>query len=234
MSLPKGKSRFAVFCFTVIAIVSWCSVSTAGDVLIIGDSMMKSVAREFKKQGAAQKLSVDSYTSIGSGLARLDLLDWNKKAAELIGEHKPKTVVVMMGVNDNQSMRGAGGTISFGTPAWDIEYGRRCGKLMDVLLANGDRKVVWLGLPCMREKKPDADAKVISRIIMQQAAARPNVVFIATYNMFSKDGKYSAYIIKKGGMPLDVRDDDGIHFNRNGARYIAERVLPVITGKKTK
>jgi hypothetical protein len=229
------RACFARWSVIVSIIVLFSTgMSMAGDVLVIGDSMMKSVARELKKACVAEKLSADSYTSIGSGLARLDLMDWNKKTDELMKEHKPRTVVVLIGANDNQAMRSGAGTIAFGSPAWDIEYGRRCGKLMDILLDGGAKKVVWLGLPCMREKKLDADAKVISRIMMQQAAARPNVEFVSTYRMFSKDGKYSAYIIKKGGMPLDVRADDGIHFNRNGARYLSERVLPVITGNKKK
>jgi len=203
----------------------------AADVLVMGDSMMKSVAREFKKECSKRGLSSESFTSIGSGLARLDLLDWHSNAKELVEEHKPSIVLVMMGANDNQTMQGAGATVAFGMPGWEIEYGRRCGKLMDILLDGGVSKVFWFGLPCMREKKLNVDANAINRIIKQQAAARPKVSYVSTYKMFSKKGKYSSYIIQKSGMPLDVRTSDGIHLNRNGAKYLVDRVAEKVLVK---
>jgi hypothetical protein len=49
--------------------------------------------------------------------------------------------------------------------------------------------------------------------------------------MFSKNKKYSPYIIKKSGMPLNVRADDGIHFNRNGAKFLVDKVSPLVLKK---
>lgn len=203
----------------------------AADVLIVGDSLMKSVAREFRKACSAKHMKSETFTSIGSGLARLDLLDWDAQIKKLMAKHRPHTVLVMMGGNDNQAVQGGSGVITFGTKAWEVEYGRRCGKLMDIMIAGGAKQVFWFGLPCMREKKLDRDARLINRIIKQQASARPAVKFVPTYSMFSKNNKYSPYIIKKGGMPLDVRADDGIHFNRNGAKYLVKKVSPVIFKK---
>ncbi len=222
-----GKLCCAVLGFSCL----FSSDVIAADVLIVGDSMMKSVAREFKKECARKDLSSEFFTSIGSGLARLDLLDWHKKTKELIEEHKPSLVLVMMGANDNQAMQGAGAGVPFGVSGWEIEYGRRCGKMMDIIIDSGVSKVVWFGLPCMREKKLDEDARLISRVVKQQAAARPEVSYISTYKMFSKKGKYSAYIIQKSGMPLDVRAADGVHLNRNGAKYLVDNVSKTILVK---
>ena len=204
----------------------------AADVVVIGDSMMKAVARALKKECATRDLSVEVLTSIGSGLARLDLFDWHAKVRELVDEQKPKVVFVMMGANDNQAMQTGGGTLPFGNPGWGMEYGRRAGKLMDILIDAKASQVVWIGLPCMRESKLDADVKVISRIVDQQALARPNVDFISTYKMFSKKGAYSAYIIQKSGMPLDVRSSDGIHLNTNGAALLTRTVTARCFDKK--
>ncbi len=222
MNLGVGYKFLMLRIVVVVFSLLFTFDSMAGDVLIIGDSLMKSVGREFKKACAANDLSSEVFTSIGSGLARLDLLDWHSKTKELIEQHKPKLVLVMMGANDNQAMQGAGGGVPFGIPGWEIEYGRRCGKLMDIMIDGGVSEVVWFGLPCMREKRLNKDAIVISRIIKQQAAARPKVEYISTYKMFSKKDKYSAYIIKKSGMPLDVRASDGIHLNSSGAKYLVE------------
>ncbi len=200
------------------------SDASATDVVVIGDSMMKSVARALKKECAARDMSVEVLTSIGSGLARLDLFDWHLKVRELVAEHQPKIVFVMMGANDNQVMQTGGGTLPFGSAGWGMEYGRRAGKLMDILIDANTSQIVWIGLPCMREKGLDADTKVISRIVDQQALARPSVDFVSTYKMFSKKGAYSAYIIQESGMPLDVRSADGIHLNRAGAELLARTV----------
>jgi hypothetical protein len=216
----------------VLSLVTGGAVSSyGGDVLIVGDSLMKSVAREFRKACAANKMKSDTFTSIGSGLARLDLLDWNAEMKKLMAKHKPGTVLVLMGANDNQAVQGGSGVIQFGTKSWEVEYGRRCGKMMDIMIAGGAAQIYWFGLPCMREKKLDADAKLISRIIKQQAATRPAVKFVPTYSMFSKNKKYSPYIIKKSGMPLNVRADDGIHFNRNGAKFLVDKVSPLVLKK---
>lgn len=210
----------------VVGVILICTTSDSGatDVVVIGDSMMKSVARALKKECTRRDMSVEVLTSIGSGLARLDLFDWHLKVSDLVAEHKPRIVFVMMGANDNQAMQTGGGTLPFGSAGWGLEYGRRAGKLMDILIEAGASDIIWIGLPCMREKGLDDDVKVISRIVDQQALARPSVEFLSTYKMFSKKGNYSAYIIQKSGMPLDVRSIDGIHLNSNGAELLAGTV----------
>ncbi len=213
-------------CFNSLITLLMVSVVYAGgsDVLILGDSMMKSVGRAIKKECEGRNLSAEVVTSIGTGLARLDLFDWHLKASEAVDSQKPSIAYVMMGANDNQAMRTAGGVIRFGDAGWEMEYGRRAGKLMDILIDGGVESIVWIGLPCMREKGMDADAITISKIVSQQADARPNVRFFPTYKLFSKKGSYSAYIIQPSGMPLDVRSSDGIHLNRKGAEWLAELV----------
>ncbi len=202
------------------------NVASAADVAAIGDSMMNAVGRSIRKQYGNQKAIVEVFSSIGTGLARLDMLDWHAKATALMTEHKPGLVFVMMGANDNQSMQGSGGgVLAFGTPAWNLEYGRRAGKLMDVLLEGGATRVVWIGLPAMREAKLDSDVRVMEQIIKQQADARPGVTYYPTTGLLSVPGEYKAYIIQANGMPLDVRAEDGIHLNRNGAEYLADILL---------
>lgn len=199
--------------------------SLAGDVAALGDSMMKSVGRAIRKQYKGAGVDVEVLTSIGSGLARLDLFDWHAQSEVLMNEHAPALVFVMMGTNDNQPMQTAAGVMQFGTTGWNVEYGRRVGKLMDVLLTGGKTRVVWVGLPRMREASMDADIRAIEKIVVQQADARDRVEFYSTYARLSPSDGYKAYIKKPNGMPLDVRSADGIHLNRNGSEYLAEMLL---------
>jgi hypothetical protein len=202
-----------------------CQPSPAADVAAIGDSMMKAVGRAIRKQYKTANADVEVLTSIGSGLARLDQFDWHAQAKALMAAESPAMVFVMMGTNDNQPMRTGAGVLAFGTPGWNVEYGRRVGQLMDLLLDGGKRKVVWVGLPRMREDKLDADVRSMEAIVMKQVDAREDVTFFSTFELLSPADGYKAYIKQDNGMPLDVRSPDGIHLNRNGAEFLAKQLF---------
>ncbi len=92
----------------VLGLVLTCSLlltinADAADVLIVGDSMMKAVARALKKECAKRTLSTETLTSIGSGLARLDLLDWHQYKKILgTGNDTIVTCRTKIGYNDRQ------------------------------------------------------------------------------------------------------------------------------------
>lgn len=206
------------------ATICWLATSSiyAADVLAMGDSMMRTVARVMRRDMRRQGIEVESAVTIGAGLARLDLFDWHAEAESAIRQHKAPTVVVMMGANDNQPLRTSAGVLPFNTPAWEVEYGRRVGQLMDLLLAGGAERIIWLGLPCMRESDLDRDVALMTRIVSQQAEARPAVSYFPTRQIFCPgDGSYSSYITLPNGMPLEVRSEDGIHLSRQGAEHLA-------------
>lgn len=215
--------KFAALCLLGGGVL--CPSAPAADATALGDSMMKAVGRAIRKQYADADAEVEVLTSIGSGLARLDLFDWHAQAQAMMATHSPAMAFVMIGANDNQPMRTGAGVVDFGSPGWNVEYGRRVGKLMDLLLEGGKRRVVWIGLPRMREEKLDGDVRAMEQIVEQQAAARERVTYFSTLDLLSPASGYKAYIIQENGMPLDVRSADGIHLNRNGAEYLAKLLL---------
>jgi hypothetical protein len=194
------------------------------EVFMMGDSMMKSVGRAMKKVLKAEGVTADYYASIGSGLARLDLFDWSAQTDDILLS-KPSKVVIFIGANDNQPMDAPTGNVAFGTDAWAAEYGKRCNTIMSKLIENGVKQVIWVGLPCMRDSKLDADVKKINEVVLAAANTHPEVSFEPTYDMFSKKGAYSAYIIQSTGIPLDVRESDGTHLNRQGAEMLAKTLV---------
>ncbi len=203
------------------------------DALIVGDSMMRSLSRSLEKALKRKSLTATVFAPIGTGLARLDLLDWPDRMSELARAHGATRAFVMMGANDNQPLQFGGGTIAFGTESWVSEYGRRVGKAMDALLGGGVTRVVWVGLPCMREERLDTDVRVINDIVAKQAAARAAVTFVPTHAMFSRHGNYSSYIVRVNGMPLEVRASDGIHLSRAGAELLADHLIDGVLEKDT-
>lgn len=169
----------------ILAAFILCGTVQASEIAAIGDSMMKAVGRAVRRQYGARNISTEVFTSIGSGLARMDLLDWHAEAATLMATHRPSLVFVMLGANDNQAMQIGGSILAFGSAEWNSEYGRRAGKLMDTLLDGGAKRVIWIGLPVMRERKLDADVRVIEQVVIEQVKQRNKVLYFPTSEIFS-------------------------------------------------
>ena len=201
-------------------------------VLLLGDSMMKAIAPTLEQKFTAAGWDVKSSTAIGTGLARLDLYDWMAQAAMVVSSAKADVAVVMMGANDNQPMRTTDGVVRHGAPEWQKEYTSRVARFVEALLKNGIKQVIWVELPAMRDDKLNADIQGIN------AAARDGVAqykqtWFETRVMLSKtpDGAYSAYVIQSNGMPLHIRAEDGVHLNRKGADWLADKLVPAVKAK---
>lgn len=194
-------------------------------VLILGDSMMRtpahSIELEFsKREGVETRL----FTSLGSGLARLDVMDWLERIRQLVPEFKPDTTVIWIGTNDLQPMRTPQGILRPEGPGWTVEYARRVGEAMD-LLGSGGGRVYWLELPDMPKPELQQSTELINGIFREEAAKRDFVIFYETRRTLSrKPGTFSRYISQRNGMPLSVRDSDGVHLDRNGADLMARKL----------
>lgn len=198
------------------------------NILIMGDSIMQAVARSLERQISRQGggVKANSYTHIGTGLARLDLFDWLAQIEQQVQTHQPDTVFIMMGANDNQPMQTSGGVVRPGDAAWEREYARRAGEAMDIMVRLGVRRIHWIELPDMREARLQNDVNTINRLVREEANKRQNVTFQESRSLLSRTpGEYSPYIIQANGMPLDIRAGDGIHLNRRGADFLAEQMI---------
>jgi hypothetical protein len=229
-SSVRARSRGALFVALALAAVS-ARAEPARRVLIVGDSIMNLLARSMERALAGvPEIEATSFTSLGSGLARLDLFDWHGKIESLLREHRPDILVVMMGANDGQPMRTDAGVAAPDTPEWETEYARRVARVFDLAEAGGVKRVLWLELPDMREAKVQAHAERVNAIFRAEAARRPGVArFIETRPVLSREpGQFSLYILQRDGMPLEVRSRDGIHLNRQGADRLAEVIVRLL------
>lgn len=196
-------------------------------VLLIGDSMMRVPAHATelqlsKREGVTSK----SYTSLGSGLARLDAFDWMAKIDELVAEFDPDCSIAWFGTNDRQPMQTGSGIIKLTDPGWEEEYGRRVGQAMDKLLQREGSRVIWLELPDMREAPMQADIELINRIVKAQADQRERVVFFPARQILGRQpGKFTMHVPGPTGMPVQVRDADGVHLSRPGADRMATELI---------
>jgi len=142
------------------------------------------------KQTGMVKTTLDY--KVSSGLSRPDFFDWPAHFAQQIPAVNPDIVIVTFGGNDAQGLRnvdktwavqhapGAGGDDA----DWRAEYGKRVGTAMDYL-GGDNRTLIWVGIPNDDEPVNTARLQVQNEVVMAEAAKRPKVVFIDTWNRFS-------------------------------------------------
>lgn len=193
-------------------------------VLIIGDSMMKVTSH-------ATKLALRRYDgvtalaepSIGSGLARLDALDWMEKAKSLVADFDPDVTMVWFGTNDYQPMQTPQGVIRPEDPRWFEEYAKRVGTMMDILTEKEGASVYWLELPIMRDNALNTYVQKVNQLARAEVAKRDDVTFFETNELLTrKADSFTVYLISRMGKPIKVREPDGIHLARPGADIVAE------------
>jgi len=213
------------------------SATTPVKVLVVGDSGAGTFApylNTLLDETGIVETTVDY--KVSSGLARPDFFDWPAHLAETLPAAEPDIVVVTFGGNDGQGLALLDGSFpgEWNDPvsdeaAWSEEYERRAGEVMDLLL-DGDRAVIWVGIP------NDDSADVTARMSVQDTAAkaaaaeRPDVVFVNTWDLFSgRTGNWAEYVVDpRDGQGKDVRADDGFHLNENGAEILALDIADVV------
>lgn len=200
-----------------------------GNVLVVGDSMMRLLGTELEKEFAAKQpnVSVTSFSSLGSGLVRQDSFDWPMKISELVQAKKPSVVIISLGANDRQSLSSAAGEkLLPGTREWSVEYGHRLGQIMDLLITGGVKHVVWLQLPDMKTEQHQQHALEVNRLVAEAAAQRPQMVLFETASVLArKPGKFVSYVMGRDGSVITVRDSDGVHLSADGAKRLAQAIV---------
>jgi len=171
-------------------------------------------------------------THVATGLARPEVFNWPAHLAEVRDTQAPDVYVLTLGPNDDQSLTGEGGTGPFGSDAWQQEYRRRVGGLMDSVTGDGKHKLFRIGAPIIGNvDRSQTRYKLINEIYRSEAAKRPGrVYYVDIYKMFEgPDGGYTAYLTNPDGTIVQVRVGDGIHFTRDGGDRIANKVLDQLT-----
>ncbi len=231
----KTKRRISITTIGLMLAAAglWAQPATKPErILVIGDSMMQVTAHALNRRlDRIPNVKNRRHTSLGSGLARLDVFDWHEKIQELVDDFNPDATIVWFGANDMQPMQTDNGVVRPGTPEWSAEYKLRVGIAMDHLTAREPAYVYWLELPDMRDPRIQNDVALINRMIENAAEQRKRAVFVPTRTLLSREpGAYSPFIIGPRGLPVQIRDPDGVHLNRAGAERMTEYLVKYILG----
>ncbi|MBA3376089.1 MAG: DUF459 domain-containing protein [Actinobacteria bacterium] len=199
----------------------------AGDSLVVvpGQSILRAVG---ERRAIEPTGDVDG--RIASGLERPDVFNWFEHASEVMRKERPRAVVLMFGGNDDHGfMTGLpeGREIgAFGSASWTAEYRRRVAGIMDTVTRRG-AYLVWIGLPITADTEQTIRFDTINAIVQPEAAKRAGRVFyLDTYLFFEgDDGGYAQFVENDSGRLVQMRADDGVHFERAAGDLIARKVL---------
>lgn len=163
-----------------------------------------------------------------TGLARPDFFNWPAELLDVVTQDDPELVVLFLGGNDWQTMENSEGVLlRRGSDAWRSEWAWRMQIAFDVLTAP-HRHIVWVGLPPARAEPFDTGYPEINDASWPVTLTRFDVTMVDIWDLFGGDGPYQESVSPPtGGDPVRVRQEDGIHVNRRGARWVAELIVVV-------
>jgi hypothetical protein len=198
-------------------------------VAMMGDSLMGQISaglgRLVRDDG---RVSVIADFHVSTGLARPDRLDWPTYLSQQLPAVRAEVVFLAFGGNDDQDMQAPDGTyLPYLTPEWQAEYARRVALAMDVAV-QGDRTVIWLGLPAEEPERLNAAKDVMNAIAREQADLRPRVEFLDVGTVLTPTGVYSDVLVNPDGSTTRVREPDGVHLSVSGGDVLAPWLLSAI------
>jgi uncharacterized protein len=220
------------------------------DVLIVGDSDAGTFAPYLELLlDETGMVDVELDYVVSSGLARPDFHDWPAHLRDTLATSNPDIVIVTFGGNDAQGLsepcpNGAGScalSVVVGqaneanAEAWTDEYARRVQSVMEMLHADPERRVIWVGIPNAADPEFTARLEIQDQAVRQALADYPNAVFVDTWELFDgRNGGIAELVVDpRDGKAKPVRQSDGFHLNADGAEIlaidIADQVETVLT-----
>jgi hypothetical protein len=195
-------------------------------ILFAGDSMMQGVApfvmRELGRAHPDWQLTDLSKQS--TGLTARRFFDWPRTIAQAIETQELTWVVIFLGPNDPRDMFLPDKRVSFATPDWLGHYAAR----VDEILAhavNHQVRVIWVGLPAMREDRLQRGVVVLNHVFHDRAEAF-GTDYLATEPLIGVASlPFQKYQRDATGQSVSLRTEDGTHFTPAGLRKITQALV---------
>jgi lysophospholipase L1-like esterase len=196
-------------------------------LLATGDSMIQLVDN-FLTSGLQNRRAtvVRSDAHVSTGISKLGMLDWLRKARGQAGGFKPDVTVVFLGANDGFPMKTASGArVGCCGAGWIAEYARRVESMMRSYRRHGRALVYWMTLPAPRAGNFARVFRAVNPAISRAAARVGDGVRVIDLGaVFTPDGRFHQTITYRG-QTIDARQPDGIHLSTAGARVAASVVI---------
>lgn len=194
---------------------------TATKLAVFGDSMAVDVAKALERFYAEDpNITVINQGVGSSGFVRSDFFDWNKTATEQVSANSFDIAVMIIGINDRQTLDVGDQSLKALTPEWNAAYQERVAQFVSTVRA-ANKPLIWIGLPPMSKADYSNAMGQISGI-QRLAVFGGGAEFVDIYDRFiGEDGKYSSSGPDLNGNRVRMRKEDGIHFSAAGADKLA-------------
>ena len=151
---------------------------------------------------------------------RPDFFDWDKTATDQVAKNSFDIAVMIVGINDRQTIKLDGNSMKPLTPEWDDIYKARVADFVSAI-HGANKPLIWVGLPPTSKADYSAALGQISGI-QRLAVFAGGADFLDIYDKFVDDnGNYTPSGPDLNGKQVKMRKDDGIHFTTAGADKLA-------------
>ncbi len=200
-------------------------VEIVARVLVAGDSLVSNLGEGLQSVLADMpEVAVRVEARGPSGLVRDDFFDWPARFEALLADDRDFDIgVVMLGLNDRQTIRVGGEAFAPLSEPWREAYTARIARIASAF-AEARVPLIWVGLPPVENPGLSADLARINEWIRDEIR-RSGAVHVDIWQGFV-DGsdRYSATGPDLSGQTARLRTADGIHFTRAGAEKAAHFV----------
>lgn len=195
-------------------------------ILFAGDSMMQGVApfvmRELSLAHPDWQLTDLSKQS--TGLTSRRFFDWPRTIAQAIDSQQLTAVVIFLGPNDPRDMLLPDKRLAFATPEWLENYAQRVDEIL-THAAQRQVRVMWVGLPAMRDERLGRAVMVLNQVFHDRAQAF-GTDYLATEPLIGVASlPFQKYLRDANGQSVSLRAEDGTHFSPAGLRTITHALV---------
>jgi len=196
------------------------------NIWVGGDSLAGGAAlgfRELTREESRWRYTEDVRKS--TGVVSDWYFDWIQYLEDEVADGPYQVIVLSIGGNDWQGFRG--GPSDKGSAEWIAQYQQRVEKMLKTVDRIG-RLVVWVGMPHFRIPFMVPLPDVVNPITQDVFSDGDRSAWVDAAAIVSPDGIWTKDILDENGESIEVRTDDGTHYQSNGARLITTAVVAAI------
>jgi hypothetical protein len=200
-------------------------------IVVVGDSLAMGLSTALGRVFDPSLVQFVDQARLSTGLARSDYFNWIKGMQQIIDRFRPDVVVVLIGVNDDQSIiLPEGGIVPEGSEDWTDVYENRVDNFLAAATDKGGR-VVWVGLPPLADERHNSLARGLNESFDAGGEDYPAAYFFDTYERFSRNGEFAPFGRDANSNVAQLRGGDGVHFTTTGYDTLAREVASVMVKK---
>lgn len=200
-------------------------------VFFVGDSLMQGVAphvmRILLKEHGIESINLSKQST---GLSYPKFFNWPQVAKDTFDKNvNIKLMIVFMGPNDpwDFPVGKSHKFFKFATPEWEGVYRARIQRLINVATSHG-AKVLWIGIPNMREPKLNMGVIKLNKIYQSQVTIAHQYYIPSNDVLGMMDDTFVKFMKVPDRGNVTLRSDDGVHFTIIGQKLIASKIVSLL------